>query len=289
MGPGFKYHIVSISAIFFALTVGLVIGSVFVSPQVADRQGRAIGRLQQTLNSDVEETRRDNARYKECVGAISPLALRGRLKGGAVAIIQTGDYPDAATSASEGVAMGDPQGIVHLGLTGSLDRSDDEVRRALVDLHAANPRIPADRDSLLQVIAQALARGDSPADPILRALDREGLVHVTQDDNFALPVKMVVIVAGSRSPESQRAGRVDAPLARALLRQGISVVICEPQSATSSDIPSVLGLKDDLSTIDNVDTDIGQCALVLAFGTPHGMYGVKPTAVRLMPLPAGTP
>src|SRR3954447_25228852 len=87
LGPGFKYHIVSISAIFFALTIGLVVGSVFVSPQFANKQQNLIMRLQQTLNSDIEQNRREIAQYKECVATISPLALKGKLSHAVVAVI----------------------------------------------------------------------------------------------------------------------------------------------------------------------------------------------------------
>jgi len=284
LGPGFKYHIVSISAIFFALTIGLVVGSVFVSPQFARGQETAIKKLQTTLNTDIEEKRQELKRYQECVATISPLALSGRLGHATVAIIQTGDYPEAASRATDAIAMANPGAIIHLTVTPVLDRTNEEVRSSLANLHTSDPLFPADRDSLIQRLAALLAQGDSLSAPALPQLEREGFVRLTSDDTYSVPVKMAVIVAGSRSTTSMRTGRVDVPLIRALLKQGISVVACEPGDAQASDLPTFRALTVDVSTVDNVDTDIGQCALVLAFSAERGDYGIKPGATHLLPL-----
>jgi hypothetical protein len=284
LGPGFKYHVISISAIFFALTVGLVVGSVFVSPQFANRQEVAIRRLQDTLNTDIEEKRREIDQYRQCVETISPLALTGKLGNSVVAVIQTGDYTDAATRANEAIAMANPRGIVHLAVTPILDRTPEEIDAALAGSRASSPSLPADRDALFQTIASALARGDGQHAPLLTALDHEGYIRLTADDDYAQPVRMAVIVAGSRSADSLRAPRVDVPLIRALLKQGITVVACEGRDAVASDVPSFRVLRDEISTVDNVDTDVGKCALVLAFTGVHGEYGVKPGAAHVMPI-----
>lgn len=285
MGPGFKYHIVSISAIFFALTIGLVVGSVFVSPQFANRQQNLILQLQRTLNTDVEEKRHEITEYKECVATISPMALKGKLDNTVVAIIQTGDYPEDASHASEAIALAQPRGIVHLSMTPSIDRNEDDVRALLGDLHSRNPIFPERSDGLFQAIASVLARGDATESPILPQYERESLVRLATDDNYGLPVKYAVVVTGSRNLDSMRAARVDIPLIRALVKQGISVVVCEGGDAVATDIPTLRVSKLDISSVDNVDTDIGRCALVLAFGGPRGAYGVKPGVDHLLPTP----
>ena len=283
MGPGFKYHIVSISAIFFALTIGLVVGSVFVSPSLANRQEHLISRLQTTLNTDVEEKRQELKQYKECLAEISPLAMRGRMRNVVVAIVQVGDYPDAAARVSDAVALGDPRAIEHLTLTSALDRSAEEIQQSLSALRAGDPTLPADRDALILSIATALSHGDSPTTSALAQLEREGFVRLTADDSYVAPAGIVIIVGGSRNLDSARAGRVDVPLIRALVKSGATVVACEPRDAVSSDMVSYRVLKADITTIDNVDTDIGECALVLAYLGSHGDYGVKAGAAHLLP------
>ena len=283
MSPGFKYHVVSISAIFFALTIGLVIGSVFVSPSFANRQEHAISKLQQSVNTDIEEKRQELGHYKECVETISPLALDGKLRNAVVAIVQVGDYPEAATRASEAVELASPRAIVHYTLTSSLDRSPEELSKSLTAPHASDPSFPADGDALVRAIGTAIAHGDPVNAHTLSRIEREGFVRLTSDDNYAQPASMVVIVGGSRSVESARAGRVDVPLIKSLVGFGVSVVACEPRDAPASDIPAYRAARLDISTIDNVDTDIGRCALVLAFLSEHGDFGVKPGAGHILP------
>ena len=48
MGLGFKYHVVTIAAIFFALTIGLVVGSLFGSPRVPQTTMIAIEALKKS-------------------------------------------------------------------------------------------------------------------------------------------------------------------------------------------------------------------------------------------------
>jgi len=289
LGPGFKYHIVSISAIFFALTIGLVVGSVFVSPQFVNRQEQIIKHLQESLNTDIEEKRKEIAQKTECIETISPLALKDRLVNASVAIIQTGDYPEAAARASDAIAMANPRGIVHLTLTSAIDKNQDELDGILARLHESTATLPADRDSLFQSISSLLAKGDSLTAPVLPQLEREGFLQLNPDDNFRQRIDTAVIVAGSRSADSLRASRVDVPLIRALLKQGINVVACEGKDATATDMPAIRVIRDAISTVDNVDTDVGRCSLVLAFSSIRGDYGVKPGASRVMPPMPETP
>lgn len=283
LGPGFKYHIVTISAIFFALTIGLVVGSVFVSPQFVNRQERLIGQLQHTFNSDLAESRAEVARYKECLETITPAALKGKLSNQNVIIIETGDYPDDTLHVADAIGLASPRVVSHLTITPTLDRRAEDLRRLFSDLQSRNPQFPSDRDALFQQLASILGHGDSLSSPTLPILEREEIVRLTADETYAAPVRVAIIVMGSRKTDSLRATRVDSALIRALLKQGITVVACEGTGAASSDIPALRGLKGEISTVDNVDTNIGQCALVLAVSGPRGDYGVKQGASRLLP------
>ena len=204
-----------------------------------------------------------------------------------MAIIQTGDYPEVAARASDAIALANPRALVHLTVTSAADKNQDELDGVLARLHETTATMPADRDGLFQLIASLLAKGDALTAPVLPQLEREGFLRLNPDDNFKQRVNLAVIVAGSRSPDSLRATRVDVPLIRALLRQGIAVVACEGEDVTATDMPAIRVIRDEISTVDNVDTDVGRCSLVLAFSSPRGDYGVKPVATRVTP-PAPT-
>lgn len=49
MNPGFRYHIASLASIFFALGIGVVMGTLVVGGKVVDRQGRLVQQLERRM------------------------------------------------------------------------------------------------------------------------------------------------------------------------------------------------------------------------------------------------
>jgi hypothetical protein len=266
MGPGLKYHVVTIAAIFFALTIGLVVGSLIVSPRVADRQQSAIARLQTTLNKDNISLHQNLKRWEDFGGRISPVLLKGRMAGTPVAIIQTGDYPEALVRAREALQLADARLPFVLTIGRAYDRPDDILNPALAPLHAANPLLPADRAAVAESLATALDQGQLKPDDLFARLEEAQIVHVEADINRLLPVRVVVLVAGSRIENDTRPAQVDQPLIEALQRHGITVVMCEPQEVVSSDAENYRKLGINVPTIVGIDSDIGRCDLILALG-----------------------
>lgn len=288
MGPGFKYHLVTVSAIFFALTVGLVIGSVFVSPRFARKQENAISKLQDTLNNDIARQRIELQQYQQCVLSLLPLASRGKLTNSAVAVIQVGEISATVAFADDAVALISPRSLIHVTLTQACNQTDEDIARSLRESSGDNVPFPTDRQGLMDAIAAQLAHGGSVDSGDLAALERRGYLRATSDDQVMQPIRYAVLVTGSRTPNSSHVRLVDIPLARALAHHGIAVVACEQSDAPLSDIPSYQQLNPTLSTVDCIDRDIGRCALLLAFNRHPGNFGIKRTATSLLPDTNGT-
>ena len=49
MNPGFRYHVASLAAIFFALGIGVVMGTLVVGGKVVDRQARLVQQLERRM------------------------------------------------------------------------------------------------------------------------------------------------------------------------------------------------------------------------------------------------
>lgn len=266
MGPGLKYHVVTIAAIFFALTVGLVVGSLIVSPRLADRQQRAIGRLQTTLEKDNITLHQQVKRWEDFGSRVSPILLKGRLAGTPVAVIQTGDYPDALVRVRETLQQADASIPTVLTIGRAYDRPDDLLNPALATIRASNPLLPSDRTAVAEAIATALEMGrPTPAD-LFTQLDGVQIAHAEADPSHQVPAKLVVIVAGSRLDADARPALVDQPLITALQRHGFTVIMCEPQEVGSSDVDDYRKLGLNVPTLTGIDSDIGRCDLVLALG-----------------------
>lgn len=271
MGPGFKYHVVTIAAIFFALTVGLVVGSLYVSPQVADQQKRAIINLRDTINKNVADQRDEIERYQKFVATASPFLIQNRLKGEPVAIIQTGDYPDAVERVRAALTQANARLVSVAHLDEAFNRSDDRLQAQLANLKQdgamaveGEAALPKNRDELTTALAAILTRQVQPPDSLLPLLEDGNYLHLEPDAKFTQAPRYVIIVAGSRSADSTRPANVDAPLIAALQKTGVRVIACEPQNAAAVDSAAYQTLGVNVAFIENVDSDIGPAALIMA-------------------------
>jgi hypothetical protein len=122
------------------------------------------------------------------------------------------------------------------------------------------------------VIARAVTQTDGG--DALAVLERERLLR--RDGDYAQIPEHVLVVAGATNRYMDRSATLDLPLVRALLALNAKVIACEPRKAEISSMPAFREVE--ITTVDNVDTDMGRIALVLAVDGPKGSYGVKPTA-----------
>lgn len=283
MGPGFKYHVVTVAAIFFALTVGLVIGSLYVSPQLADQQKRAISDLRVALDNDVREQREHIKHYKEFFDQSLPALVQRRLVGVSVALVQVGDYPELLAKVRETLLLADATILSETTLDNTLARPDELLKATLDTIHAETPIIPTDRTELARVLASLLTGAAPSPETMLTPLTRANLIRTSRDSDYTRPARYVIMVGGSRDENSLRPENLDAPLIAELQKLNVTVVMCEPLEAKFSDILAYRNLKLNVSTVDNADHDIGLCALIYSLRGERGAFGVKETASRLFP------
>lgn len=283
MGPGFKYHIVTVAAIFFALTVGLVIGSLYVSPQLTDRQTRAIRDLRASLDADVREQRQKIEQYQEFFDQALPALVQRRLAGTGIALVQMGDYPELLPRVRETLLLADATIFSETTLESALARPDELLKATLDPLHAETPQIPADRAGFARLLAELLAGAAATPENILAPLANANLLRTSSDSDYTRPARWVVLIGGSREESSLRPENLDTPLLRELQKTGATLVVCEPADARVSHIAAYRALNPDIITIDNIDQETGLCTLVYAMRGAPGAFGIKETANRLFP------
>jgi Copper transport outer membrane protein, MctB len=283
VGFGFKYHVATIAAIFFALTVGLIVGGLFVSPRIAVQQTRQIERLRTDVNRDIAITRTEKERDERALAALVPAAIHGRLAGVSATIVQTGDYPEATAGIREALTQADARVVCSLSIAHYMTRPDELLLADLKVKSQVLSGFPSTREELADRIARLIVRGASPADSGFSDLESEGILHLDQGSDTTSGCRLVVIAAGSRSDASDRAARVDALLVKALQKFGASVMMAETVEAHASDVDSYKHLGIPVSTIDNIDTDIGRGSLIFAYGGDPGTFGIKPSAADLFP------
>ena len=274
----FRYHALSLVAVFLALGIGIVLGVTVGDSLVSE----ADQNLRDSLRDDVTEAReqaRDEqalaAKRDEVIDATSQQVAVGRLRGISVGVIALGELPgEIADTVEEAIDMS----------------GGDLTRTAVLDPpDGPEARSPRRQRRLGRRIGRLVEHGG--ASPALRG-DQERRFS----GSYRGSVEAVVVYRDPPpEPEDDETAR-DLELREAFedgLFEGLrdNVVGVE---ATGTD-PSQIGWYDDqvIASVDNVNVAAGRLALVLVLQEaaladitgerPEGSYGYKDTADRALP------
>ena len=253
-----------------------------MSAGVAARQTNAIEKLKQTLVEQNTSLNQQLSRDEQFVRDITPVFLKDKLAGEPVAIVQTGDYPDATSEARQAL---DLAGAHILSVTAiRRSRPDEVIDAQLSALHAQDSRFPTDRAGLVNAVAGFLAHGDASDNSLMAALKDKDFLNTDPDSDYTTGARYVVIVAGSNDAASNlHVADVDQPLIAALLNRGVTVVACEEQNVQVSDLPTYNTWNPNLKTVEDVQSDIGHCTLVLDLREAREESGGKPASADTSP------
>jgi hypothetical protein len=299
----FRYHVVSIVSVLFALAVGVALGagplrgqpdSTRVDQVAADRQVR------NDLSGQVETLRRTGAFDDAFATSVSPGLLRGSLRGHEVSVVVLPTAVTADVSALTrlvGVAGG------RVGITLQVtDQMLDVTKKSLVDGlgsqldgRAAGLRIPAAAgpyDRIGALLGRALGTvqpGGEPADStsttILAGLQTAGLTSGAGGPAAGAPARrgpaagaaarrgdlvLFVTGAGRGAPDARKgAATIVTSLVRAVDGVTAGTVLAGPVTSAGVAGPvravrQAPAAARDVSTVDTLGTTAGQVVSVLA-------------------------
>lgn len=281
----FRYHALSLVAVFLALTVGLLLG---VAIGDAELVSSAKEDIEESLRGEVRDAQqeaddlrgelREHQRFEE--EAYRPL-VAGRLEGLRVGLIALGGLSDRTAR-----RVGDA-----LDGTGARLASVSVVRKPL-DLAGLAERADGSRyeqlpedDDLVEPLGIRVGTQYVQGGRLLRRL-RGALLRSYSGSFEGLDAIVLVRAPGDLSPEDgARAGRFERGLVRGVRALDVPVVGIEETTAR----PSQIGwYKDrDVASVDNVDQVAGRAALVFVLAGADGHFGVKATADALLPNAVG--
>jgi Copper transport outer membrane protein, MctB len=289
----FRYHVVSLAAVFVALVIGIVVGlglsgRGFIDDaertNLNDRISELTAQRDQARTQSEAATRRQAA-MEDYAADTYPALVTGRLKDANVAVLFVGPVDGTGEAVSQ--AVGDAGGrVVRVrAVRVPVDQ------KAVVDALAANPLFrarydePGELDNLGRDLAQELSLGGRT--PLWDALG--GLLVEEREGSSTAPADAIVVV---RSVPPQRGPTKEflSGLYRGVARTGLPAVGVQVAAPEQSAIPAFA--RNGLSTVDSVDTGAGRLALVLVLaGAARGHFGVEESATDgvLPPLPAAAP
>lgn len=300
----FRYHIVSIVAVFLALGIGLLMGSGVVGEPLLDNiRGRArdLQDFNDRLKDDVVDLEDQLAVSRDFAEEVEPLLVEGRLAGDDLVIfdVAAGDVSlDSLMEMLEDRAGARVASIVTISDDFALQAEEDVAELGRITGSTAERdelRVEAARMLGGQVAALAGVRrggGFRPGD-LLAELEEAGFLDVAEEEE-AVPVPPgagVVIVASGATDATFRIDQVVTALGAAAA-EGAPVVVVETTDSAWGIAGSVRGdgdLGNVMATVDNVDKLSGRIALVMTldrFETDGpGHFGEKSGASSVIPEP----
>lgn len=305
----FRFHVVSLIAIFLALALGVVIGAGVIDRGVVDTLNTRLDKVESDsgrIKSQNDVLNDRNQQLSNVVGDLQPFSVSSRLVGDEVGIVAVrgvdGDRVSAVVTAAQ-QADATVTGTLWLESKWSLS-SDDDVQALQNALGSTTKNKNALRDEGYQQLARRLGAPEAAGDQdLLAALQKAGFVgfdSVGQSTITAFPGRDAGVVLAIGNKGSVAPNLVAVPLAGALHTSEVAVVVAGVW-AEVTDGPArndaVQPIRDGelartVSTIDDLDLVEGPATTVLAlsdlFLTPPvvGHYGYGPNTQPL-PDPVG--
>ncbi len=271
----FRYHALSLVAVFLALGIGIVLGST-AGDSVVSQASRD---LRSSLRGDLVSARQDARAAHAAViqrdrfiDSVFASAAAGRLAGERVALISSGSMP-AGLEASVKQAITGAGGTIDSTSTFDAAPNLDQIASKLGGGFKALANNPAALKPLAAVIGRALVRGGPLAERIQTALS------ASVSGSFA--GAGAVVFYQSADPRDAPSTSFEAGLVNGVRSMHLPVVGVEQLSAQPSQVPWYSS--NGMASVDDLDLGAGRIALVLALSGSQGAYGFKDTASAPLP------
>jgi hypothetical protein len=294
----YRYHALSLAAVLFALALGVLIGVAIGDTNLVSS---AKSGIVHKLDAEVGEARQqadglqDRLSSQEAFSrGLYPLAVHELLNGRSVGLVFLGGASDEVnsmvkTAVTQGngtlatvVAVREPLNLPGL------------AREAAGTHYAALAESPALLEHFGELIGRQLVSGGQRIESELISRVRGGLLSAFDGQLTHLEGLVVARTAAPSGLEPQQAEgvtRFEDGLMAGVAASGVRAVGVEMSDSQPSQIPWFKGHK--LSSVDDLDDQAGQAALLYALAGDAGSFGIKSTADSLLPSVAssttGTP
>ncbi len=306
----FRYHIVSLTAVFLALAIGLIVGTAALNGPLSDQLSHNVSQLSRQngqYRDQVNQLESEVAQREQFATEVAPALLAGKLANRRVLVLsmqQSASYVDDMVADLE---------LAGATVTGEVEIEDSFVKPAnkdtLLDLASTslaslnttsiNPNaLPADSDGVASssaLLADVLldhvpAVPQGAAQTILTAYSQ----YVSVKSKVTGPAEAVVVLATPPYSDQDAAGENQATITMiSQFGEAGAIVVGAPGNAGQGNVISAITgaavLSKTVSTVDDVDTPQGRIAATLAvqeqLGPPRraGHYGIASSAQSLLP------
>lgn len=313
----FRYHLVSIVAVFLALAVGVLVGTTVLDQGIVARlraQTEEFSRTADQLRERVGDLEDHVGLLEQFGDEILPLIASGRLAGREVVVVtHEGVEGDLVSEARRALDLAGATVVAELAMDSRISSRDPAVREELAEILGVAP-LPT--DALAQqaglAVADRLADGPeldgdpgvleaaaAPEDDLLGRLLSAGFLvsrsGISESDlaSIGLDGQVVLVLAGARGHIAVNPGPFMVPLVEELVSRGVPTAAGESLTSEFRFVPvlrtdSLVAQSDRIVTVDDLDGPAGGAALILALDDllrlgRGGHYGFKDGATSALP------
>ncbi|MEV6929890.1 copper transporter [Dactylosporangium sp. NPDC051485] len=303
----FRYHVVSLAAVFLALAIGLVVGTAAANGPLAENLNDQVNKITDEnaqLRDSLEQSRAELKKNADFATEVAPMLLTNKLQNKSVLLIKVdGSDSGDVNTATEGIAglLGTAGAKVVGTLTvkekftapsSSAVLLDSAESSAPPSISGALPNQANGVDTSAALLAAVLVgKAGTPqvegTRTVLSTYQSNGFIGL--DGDFKTPAEAVIIVAGAPASGKDAKDRNAAVLTLTSRFDLAGRVVVAGLSATGlvSSVRGDASVAKSISTVDNAVTAYGQVAAVMALverlGGKTGHYGLGAGASGLLP------
>jgi len=302
----FRYHVVSLTAVFLALAIGLVVGTAALNGPVAEDlhdRVNALGKDNQNLRDQVQHYQEEVNREEDFAQEAAPHLLAGRLAGRRVLVMSMPDGRDPVDGVVDMLTTAGAKITAQVDVQDKFTNPANSVELLELANEAAVPSVPVDGlptnsdgvETSSALLAAVLMDRVSPVkDSDLRKVVAaySSANYIDVKDKVSGPAEIVVVITGRPYTDREAADKNKAvvTLADQFDKVGFIVVAGTGVAGDGNAVAAVRGdpaLSQTISTLDNVGTSQGRLATALAaaeqISREVGHYGVGSGALALLP------
>ncbi|PGH45422.1 Copper transport outer membrane protein, MctB [Micromonospora sediminicola] len=306
----FRYHVVSLTAVFLALAIGLVVGTAALNGPVAD-----------SLRENVNGLRKDNSLMRQSVNSMqkqleteedfaaemAQLVLPGKLSGRRVLVLTLPSGRDQTEGVLKMLATAGADVTGRVDLQDKFINPDSNNNLLELAVTAARPNsaptanLPGNGhgvETSSALLANVLVDRPAGSAPVSEA-DRRGVLekyatagYLTPEDKISGAAEAVVLVTGQPYVDKDSAKKDESVVKIAEQFDRAGVLVVAGMGSTGGNLVAVVRgdpvLSQTISTVDNANTVQGQLVTSLALAQQlaekkTGQYGVGDNATGLLP------
>jgi len=271
----FRYHLASLTAVFVALIIGILLGVAMTETPNLDKQ---IQELQVEFKR-AQTAQEIDDRTDRFTDRILPLLVKNRMFGRNVVLVQNAvTFPNGEMAAvREAFTQAGATITAEVTLKPSLLlASPEQIGRIYLRIQRTLPE-NAGAGDLMRLLATDLGNDFFNA---ASALQKEKFIAVRGDTTA--PISTVVLLGGAIDDSAMAAKKIDVPFLQACAARKLRLAAVERLNTVQTVIP--LYSKAAPITVDNIDRAAGRAALIFALSANlSGNYGYKRGADDVLP------